>query len=107
MRTVLLISGTVFVFFGILGFLSFHFLANIYLNKTNADNSLYIWGDSQIYRGLDLEKLNKLTRKNIHSAAVHGAGIYDFLVFTEIVPHNSDVLLAISKPVQIRKKDKG
>lgn len=95
-----------FMFLGMIIFLSGHFIFNSYLNKKTTDNALYVWGDSQMYRGLDLKKLSILTEKKVWSAAKHGAGIYDFLVFTENVPHFSDVLVAISKPVQIRRKEK-
>lgn len=92
--------------FGTITILSFYCSADLFLNKKNADNTIFIWGDSQIYRDLDLEKLNKLTGKKILSAAKHGAGIYDFLVFSEKVPYKSNVIVAISKPVQLRRKEK-
>ncbi|MBN2383647.1 hypothetical protein JXQ70_12275 [bacterium] len=59
-----------------------------------------------MYSGINLKELKALTGKHIYSAAQHGAGIYDFLVFSEKVPPTSDVIIAISKPVQIRRKEK-
>jgi len=92
----------------LLGFLVFYFvfyiLFDLYYNSKDAANSLFIWGDSQTYQGIDLDVLKNQTNKKIYSAARHGAGIYDFLVFAEKVPKNSDVLVAISKPAQLRRK---
>jgi hypothetical protein len=93
----------------ILLFLLIHFMFysgyNLFFNhKTNA-NSIFIWGDSQTYQGIDLNTLKNETNKNIYSAARHGAGVYDFLTFVKKIPPKSTVLVAISKPVQIRKKD--
>jgi len=79
---------------------------NLYFNSKNADNSLFIWGDSQTYQGIDLDILKHKTKRSIYSAAQHGAGLYDFLVFADKVPSNSDVLVAISKPAQLRKKER-
>ncbi|NVO08504.1 MAG: hypothetical protein HXX16_00950 [Bacteroidales bacterium] len=69
-------------------------------------NSIFIWGDSQAKAGFDLEKISKITGRNVYSAAKGGAGVYDFLVFTEIVPDNSVVVLSISQLAQLRGRDK-
>jgi hypothetical protein len=82
-----------------------HCLIGLYYNYKNSNNTIFIWGDSQTYSGLDLAVLNEETGKMILSAAQRGAGVYDFLVFTQYVPPNSTVLVAISKPVQIRPKN--
>jgi len=86
-------------------YLVMFFSVDFYFNSKNANNSLFIWGDSQTYQGIDLKTLKIRTNKKIYIAARHGAGIYDFLVFVEKVPINSDVLVAISKPVQLRRKE--
>ena len=72
--------------------------------KENIGNPLFIWGDSQIYQGLDLEVLKSKTNRLVFSSAHHSSGVYDFIIFTEMVPESSDVLIAISEPVQIRSK---
>lgn len=74
-------------------------------NISNADKPVFIWGDSQAYQGLNLKILQTQLNRNIHSAAKHGAGIYDFLIFTEKVPDSSEVIISISKPVQLRRKE--
>ena len=71
----------------------------------DSKNTLFIWGDSQTYQGLDLDVLKSNTDRAILSSAVHGAGVYDFLIFTELVPRSSNVLVAISIPVQLRMKN--
>jgi uncharacterized protein with PQ loop repeat len=71
-----------------------------------SDNNIFIWGDSQMYQGLDLELMSQQTGKKIYSAAMHGAGVYDFLVFTERVPENAQIVLSISKLVQVRRIEK-
>lgn len=75
-------------------------------NISNADKPIFIWGDSQTYQGLNLKILQTELNRNIYSAAIHGAGIYDFLIFTEKVPDSSEVIIAISKLVQLRRKER-
>lgn len=90
----------------ITSFAVIYYTVNRIINEKSADNSIFIWGDSQAYQGLNLELMSELTGKKVYSAAKHGAGIYDFLVFTEKVPKESIVIVAISKPVQLRRKSK-
>lgn len=73
-------------------------------NKKSSVNSIFIWGDSQAYRGVDLKLLSVISGLNVFSAAKHGAGVYDFLVFANNVPENSIVFVSFSKPMFIRKK---
>lgn len=101
----------IFLFFSILLFLIFAFsLFYIQkqkkLNNEKAENSIFIWGDSQTFRGINLELLSKLTEKEVFSAASGGAGIYDFLVFADIIPCNAQVFIGISQPMQLRGRDK-
>lgn len=86
-------------------FLVYNSLDYIFNNK-QGDNALYIWGDSQTYRGLNLDILHNITKKEINSAAQHGAGVYDFLVFTQKVPQKSTVLISISEPALLRRKNR-
>ncbi|MCR9251488.1 MAG: hypothetical protein NXI20_13750 [bacterium] len=82
-----------------------YFSFDLFFNSKNANNTLFIWGDSQTYQGIDLNVLSLKTDKKIYTAAKHGAGVYDFLVFADKVPSDSDVLVAISKPAQVRRKE--
>lgn len=96
---------TLFFIFGLLIlYLTYYITADFFINSKTSNNSLFIWGDSQAFQGIDLKILKHTTNKDVYTAARHGAGVYDFLVFVEKVPSNSDVLVAISKPVQLRSK---
>lgn len=61
---------------------------------------LYVFGDSQMYRALKINKSNQ--QYKVLSAAKHGAGIYDFLNFTRRVPENSVVILPLPKLILLR-----
>ncbi|NRA92477.1 MAG: hypothetical protein HRU26_07285, partial [Psychroserpens sp.] len=80
---------------------------NAYLNPAfDSEDAVFIWGDSQAYQGIDIPELANTLDKEVYSAANHGAGVYDFLVFTQQVPENSEVIVAISNLVQVRRKEK-
>ena len=84
----------------------YYFCYNAYLNSSfNNKDAVFIWGDSQAYQGLDLHILSTKLEKKVYTSAHHGAGVYDFLVFTEQVPKNSEVIVSISKLVQVRRKE--
>lgn len=85
-------------------YLVYYFSLDKFYNNKDQKNTIFIWGDSQAYQGIDINELRKNTNRRIYTAARHGAGVYDFLVFAEKVPVNSTVLVAISKPAQIRLK---
>jgi hypothetical protein len=68
--------------------------------------AIFIWGDSQAYQGIDLNKLSQVTGKMVYTSAHHGAGVYDFLHFVDQVPDNSELVISISKLSQVRRKDK-
>ncbi len=80
-----------------------YWLVNRYY-MPKGENIAYVWGDSQTLHGLDLQYLSAHTKYKFYSAAAIGAGLYDFLVFTEMVPENSNVVIGISRPVLLRKK---
>ena len=90
--------------FGIILKVQNNYFDSIKTTLKNSENALFIWGDSQMYRGVDLDTLKSKTDRMIFSSARVGAGMYDFLVFTELVPHSSDVLVSVSIPAQIRQK---
>lgn len=75
-----------------------------YYNVKNDKKAVYIWGDSQTYRGIDIQVLKESTNKNIYNYAKHGAGVYDLLVIVKKIPNNSTVVLGVSKLVQLRNK---
>lgn len=74
------------------------------LTTPKEKNAVYVWGDSQMMQGIDLKQLDENTPFRFYSAAQHGAGLYDFLVFTQMVPENSRVFIQISEPALLRRK---
>jgi len=66
--------------------------------------AIYIWGDSQIYQGINLKRLKEKGLDSVFSAAQHGAGVYDFSVFCSKVPRQSTVFIGFSTFAFIRKK---
>lgn len=80
--------------------------SNSLYNKVESTDAIYIWGDSQLKAGLDLQLISKLTNKKVYSAAGGGSGVYDFLVFIEHIPDDSRVILPISNFALMRKRDK-
>jgi len=96
-KILLLISLTIFSYIGI-------YIFYYYINTPKGSNLCYIWGDSQMCQGLDVNYLNGNNKIHYCSTAEHGAGVYDFLVFTELVPFNSNVIISIGRGVLIRGK---
>jgi hypothetical protein len=94
----------------ILVFITSYFIYYLFvfhsINSIPADNAIFIWGDSQANKGFDLNIIRKITGKQVYTAARGGAGVYDFLVFTDAVPPNSTVVVSISQLAQIRGRDK-
>lgn len=80
-----------------------------YENRTKAikianNTKVYVWGDSQTVHGLDLDILRNQTNLEFYSMAVHGAGIYDFACFSNLVPDNSTVVIGISSTMFLRSE---
>lgn len=70
------------------------------------EQAIYVWGDSQMYYGLDLENISNNTRREVYSFAQEGSGIYEFLNFVESVPRECTVLISISDPLVLRDRNK-
>jgi hypothetical protein len=75
-------------------------------NEFNNQKALFIWGDSQAYQDFDLDILSNGLDRKVFSAAHHGAGVYDFLVFCNEVPENGNILVSISKLMLLRSKQR-
>lgn len=50
---------------------------------------VFVWGDSQMYQGLDMRLLGDKMGKQVLTAAGHGSGIFDFLVSQKSIPDNA------------------
>ena len=60
-------------------------------------NGTYVWGDSQMYQGLDIFTLSSQIHSSVFSSAQHGSGVYDFLVSLECMPPHSTCIIAFSE----------
>ena len=49
--------------------LASHWLMNEVVNTKSAEGSVFIWGDSQVYRGFDLNLAKNESSLNVFSAA--------------------------------------
>ena len=75
-------------------------------NTEKAEDTIFIWGDSQAFRGINIEEMSALTGKRVLTAAADGAGVYDFLVFAHKVPRNATVIVALSETTLLRRKER-
>lgn len=57
-------------------------------------DAVFIWGDSQMFQGLDICQFSDSIGLPVYSSAKHGAGIYDFLTFVDKVPDSSKVIIS-------------
>lgn len=69
----------------------------------NYDNEcVFVWGDSQMYQGLDLKLLGDKMGKQVLTSAGHGSGIYDFLVSQKSIPDYALSVLSFSEAALYR-----
>lgn len=71
--------------------------------NTYAEDAVFVWGDSQMYQGLDVVLLKMKLKKQILTSAGHGSGIYDFLVSEKNIPNNATCVLAFPECALLRK----
>lgn len=53
------------------------------------NNCVFVWGDSQMYQGLDVSLLGNKMGRQVLTSAEHGLGVYDFLVSQKSIPNNA------------------
>ena len=70
--------------------------------NTYTENVVFVWGDSQMYQGLNDSLLGKELGKQILSSAIHGSGIYDFLVSEKSIPKKATCILAFPECALLR-----
>lgn len=63
-------------------------------DKKYSKDTVYVWGDSQMLQGLDVNMLSSGLSKSVVTSARHGGGVYDFLVSIEHVPEGSTCIIA-------------
>lgn len=67
-------------------------------------NATYLWGDSQTVRGVNPDMFSRIQNVTVKTTAVHGAGVYDFLVFANNVPDSTNCVIGFSQCCLLRKK---
>lgn len=70
--------------------------------NTYAKDAVFVWGDSQMYQGLNDSMLGKELGKQVLSSARHGSGIYDFLVCEKCIPNNAMCVMAFPECALLR-----
>lgn len=86
--------------------LGVYFVLRYEKEKTNSyheENYIFVWGDSQMYQGLDVVLLKMILKKQILTSAGHGSGIYDFLVSEKNIPNNAMCILAFPECALLRR----
>lgn len=63
---------------------------------------VFVWGDSQMYQGLDVSLLGNKLEKQVLTSAIHGSGIYDFLVSQKSIPDNAVSVMSFSEAALYR-----
>lgn len=66
---------------------------------------IYMWGDSRMYWGVDVEKLEQMTGTKICPTQHEGASVYDMLTFVDRVPSNSMCIIGFSECVLFREHE--
>ncbi|MBQ4507863.1 MAG: hypothetical protein II970_03095 [Paludibacteraceae bacterium] len=97
------LSKTIFLILLAVMVLVSYYLLRLWLLKPLNPDAVYVWGDSQTYQGIQIDLLSKNISCPICSAAEHGNGVYDFLVFTENIPDSSICLIGFSEACLLRK----
>ena len=66
---------------------------------------IYVWGDSRMYWGVDIELLEQLTGQYVVCTAQEGASVYDMMVFVNRVPEQSTCIIGYSDCVLFRNHE--
>lgn len=67
------------------------------------NNCVFVWGDSQMYYGFDVNLFGDKTSKQVLTSAHRGSGIYDFLVSEKNIPNNFVCIVSFPECALLRK----
>ena len=67
-----------------------------------SNGKIFVWGDSQMYQGLDVSLLSERLEKQVLTSAGHGAGVYDFLVSEKNIQDNSVSIVSFPECALLR-----
>lgn len=70
--------------------------------NTYDNDCVFVWGDSQMYQGLDVLLLSNKMGKQVLTSATHGSGMYDFLVSEKSIPNNATCIIAFPECALLR-----
>ena len=70
--------------------------------NTYDNDCVFVWGDSQMYQGLDVLLLSNKMGKQVLTSARHGSGMYDFLVSEKSIPNNPMCIMAFPECALLR-----
>jgi hypothetical protein len=83
-----------------------YFVLHLISEKSNAcsysNGKIFVWGDSQMFQGLDVSLLSDKLGEQVLTSAAHGAGVYDFLVNEKNIPAYSVCIVSFSEAVFFR-----
>ena len=82
-----------------------YFLLHLMVQKpiTNSNNCVFVWGDSQMYYGIDVLSLEDRLDMQVLTSAYAGSGIYDFLVSEKNIPNNHVCIVSFPECALLRK----
>lgn len=97
------ISKTIILIIIVSVVLVVYYMLRLWTLKPLDSDAIYVWGDSQTYQGIQLDVLSKKISCPIFSAAEHGNGVYDLLVFANNIPDSSTCIVGFSEACLLRK----
>lgn len=82
-----------------------YFLLYLMFQKpiTYNSNCVFVWGDSQMYFGFDVNLFGDKTSKQVLTSAHIGSGIYDFLVSEKNIANNFVCIMSFPECALLRK----
>ena len=95
-----LMAAVFFPFLVVNGYFVLHFMSM----KSNTYNNdcIFVWGDSQMYQDLDVLLFGNRMGKQVLTSAVHGSGVYDFLVSEKSIPNNAICIVSFPEGTLLR-----
>lgn len=87
--------------------LFFVLMLSWYLLLYRADlkqNNVYVWGDSQMYQGFNLDTFSFQNHKKVVSTSQIGSGVYDFSFFCNKIQDKSTVIISFPTFAFLRTK---
>ena len=81
-----------------------YFVLHYITMKTNTfdENTVFVWGDSQMYLDFDVELLSEKFEKTVLTSATGGSGVYDFLVSEKNIPNNAMCVVSFPEGALLR-----